>query len=51
VDWLEALKRPPRKVFITHGAESAAEALRDYLRERTGWDAVVPAYRQEHLLD
>ena len=50
VDWLEALKRPPRQVFITHGEQSAAEALRDYLHERTGWDAVVPAYRQEHVL-
>jgi len=50
VDWLKVLRRTPRKIFITHGEQAAAEALRDYMREREGWQAVVPAYREEHLL-
>ena len=32
----------PRRVFVTHGEPAAADALRLRLRERLGWDAVVP---------
>lgn len=47
VRWVSSLKTPPRKVFITHGEESAAMAFREFLSEKTGWECVVPEYGQE----
>jgi len=49
--WLSSLKEPPRKVFMTHGEESAAIALQQFIAEKTGWDCVVPDYEQEVVLD
>lgn len=49
--WVRALKKPPRKVFVTHGEEGAAESFADLLREKTGWDALVPTYKQSAILD
>jgi len=45
--WISSLKTPPRKVFITHGEESAATAFDEFLSEKTGWDCVVAEYEQE----
>ncbi|MCK5675560.1 MAG: MBL fold metallo-hydrolase [Verrucomicrobia bacterium] len=45
--WISSLKTPPRKLFVTHGEAKAAEAFRDFLSEKTGWDCVVPEYEQE----
>jgi metallo-beta-lactamase family protein len=50
-NWISSLKTPPRKVFVTHGEESAALAFRDHLATQTGWDCVVPEYEQEVVLD
>jgi metallo-beta-lactamase family protein len=49
--WLSSIKTPPRKVFITHGEESAATAFGKFLAEKTGWTCVVPEYEQEVMLD
>ncbi|MGA1845373.1 MAG: MBL fold metallo-hydrolase RNA specificity domain-containing protein [bacterium] len=45
--WLAALKRPPRHLFVIHGEENAAEAFAAGVRERTGWGITVAAYNQE----
>jgi metallo-beta-lactamase family protein len=45
IRWLEAAKIAPRRTFVTHGEPEAADAMRRHLRDRLGWDAVVP----EHL--
>ena len=50
-DWITSLKRPPRRVFITHGDREAARAFGDLLHERTGWETEVPGYRDEYVLD
>jgi metallo-beta-lactamase family protein len=42
IEWLESSHVHPRKVFVTHGEPAAADALRLRLRDRMGWDAVVP---------
>jgi metallo-beta-lactamase family protein len=42
IDWLQSSHVHPRKVFVTHGEPAAADALRLRLRDRLGWDAVVP---------
>ena len=42
LDWLERSTLSPRRVFVTHGEPSAADAFRRRLRERFGWEARVP---------
>jgi len=49
--WISSLKSPPRKVFVTHGEEKAAESFREFLSGKTGWDCMVPEYEQEVVLD
>ena len=49
--WLGGLKRPPRKVFVVHGESESARRFGDYLRQKTGWQVVVPAYQDEIVLD
>lgn len=42
--WLERLATAPRGVFITHGEPPAAQAMREHLIQRFGWDVTVPQY-------
>lgn len=39
--WLGGFKRPPRVTYVVHGEADAAEALRDAIQSRLGWNAVV----------
>lgn len=48
--WLSALKRPPRKLFLTHGEARVAKEFAGWLRERMTWDITVPAYLEEAQL-
>ena len=50
-DWVTRLERPPRRVFITHGDADASVSFGEYLTDRTGWDVVVPDYKNEYVLD
>lgn len=43
VDWLRASAMAPKRVFVTHGEPSSAQAMRRALVEAFGWDAVVPS--------
>lgn len=45
LQWLSHFKRPPQKVFITHGEPPAADALRRRIEEDLGWNCRVPMYR------
>jgi metallo-beta-lactamase family protein len=49
--WLTKLKRPPRKVFVVHGETKSAHAFAEYIKEKTGWQVEVPAYKDEIFLD
>lgn len=49
--WVTALKRPPRRVFVTHGEPEAAEAYAGKIRSAVGWPVTVPAYREQAVLD
>lgn len=44
--WLEGLKTTPKRVYTTHGEPDAAAAMAQHIRERFGWDVVVPEYLQ-----
>ncbi len=49
--WLSSIQNSPRKVFVVHGEESVSEAFGQFLSEKTGWECVVPGYKQEFVLD
>jgi metallo-beta-lactamase family protein len=44
--WLSGLSVPPKTVFTTHGEPEAAEAMAGHIRERFGWNVIVPQYEQ-----
>ena len=49
--WLEPLEaHPPKSVFTTHGEPDAAEAMAAHIRERFGWNVIVPQYEQSEEL-
>lgn len=48
--WLAKFKKPPRKVFITHGEPEAASAFQAKIKERFGWEAIIPEYLQTEEL-
>jgi len=50
-EWLSGLKKPPRKLFVVHGEAESANKFGEYIREKTGWQVVVPAYQDEVVLD
>lgn len=44
--WLSGLPNTPKMVFTTHGEPEAAEAMAEHIRERFGWNVIVPQYEQ-----
>ena len=48
--WLSGFKRRPSKVFIVHGEPHASDALRLKIKDRLGWDCVIPQMRERHEL-
>lgn len=44
MQWLGAFKRPPSRLFLTHGEETAALALQKKVRETLDWTVDVPEY-------
>lgn len=50
LDWLAALPRAPRQVFVTHGEPAAADVLRRTIEERHAWPCRVPDYRESAML-
>ena len=51
LEWLKALKNPPRRVFVVHGEAESANHFGSFVREKTGWDVMVPQYQDEAVLD
>ena len=49
--WLSGLRRPPRHVFVTHGEPVAARHFADLLVEKKNWEASVPSYSDQVVLD
>jgi metallo-beta-lactamase family protein len=43
--WLSGLAASPKRIFITHGEKEAAESFSRFVKEKTGCDTAVPAYR------
>lgn len=49
--WLSGIRRPPRRLFITHGEPDMTEHFARLVRERTGWETAVPDYMDKAILD
>jgi metallo-beta-lactamase family protein len=47
LDWLAAVKRKPKGVFMVHGEAAAADAMRVRVADRFGWDCKVPEYGEQ----
>jgi metallo-beta-lactamase family protein len=50
-DWVTHLKKDPRRVFITHGEEEAAEHFSKFVYNATEWNTFVPEYKDTVILD
>jgi len=48
--WLDALEKPPRRLFLTHGEKEISLALAEELRRDRGWQVSVPEYLEEFEL-
>ncbi len=51
LNWLRALKTPPRHVFVTHGGPNVSTAFAELIQELTGWSTSAPAYRDSIELE
>lgn len=49
--WIGHFNPPPKRVFLTHGEENAANALAEAIRSRGAGDVSVPAYKEVVTLD
>ena len=49
--WLSDIRKPPRRVFVTHGEEKAATSFAKILSEKTGWEIYVPEYLDKVTLE
>ncbi len=45
LDWLKSVKTAPKRVFVTHGESTAADAFRTHLDRTFGWEAEIPEYK------
>ena len=51
MSWLTELKSAPKKVFVIHGEAKSAQSFGKHINDKTGWDVMVPEYRDEVVLD
>lgn len=49
--WLSTLRRPPQRLFVTHGEPSASQHFASLVRDKAAWQVTVPEYQDEVLLD
>jgi metallo-beta-lactamase family protein len=44
--WLSGLTRPPKAIFLTHGEPEGSIAMAEHIKEKFGWNTVIPDYGQ-----
>ncbi len=49
--WLANFKKPPKRTFLVHGEPTGAEALRDKIVQKFGWDVHIAAYLETVKLE
>jgi metallo-beta-lactamase family protein len=48
--WLSGLKRPPRRLFLTHGETDAIRVLADKIEREKSWEPYIPEYGERVYL-
>jgi len=51
LDWMSALQKPPRHVFVTHCESKAGAHFSKLLEKEKGWKTSMPGYREAVTLD
>ena len=51
LEWLGALKTPPKQVFVVHGETNSANTFAGCVKNQLGFNAIVPKYQQKIVLD
>jgi metallo-beta-lactamase family protein len=51
VRWLSSLRKPPRRIFVTHGEPNASQHLANLVRSSSGWEMVIPSYKNQVFLN
>jgi len=49
--WLMGFNKAPRRTFIVHGEPEASLSLSEKIRDRFGWDVVIPELGESFLVD
>ena len=47
LEWLRHFRKPPRKVFLTHGEPEALSSLKFKIEGHLDWSVELPEYKQE----
>lgn len=50
LQWLGNFHTAPKKTFITHGSLESALALQEKIKEKFGWDVIIPQHLQTEIL-
>lgn len=50
LSWLKEFTEPPKTTFLTHGEESASQALKSKIEGELGWNVVLPQYLKTYEL-
>jgi metallo-beta-lactamase family protein len=50
IRWLSGFKKPPRKLFVTHGEPETALSFADLVTGTKGWTVSVPQYQDSVVL-
>jgi metallo-beta-lactamase family protein len=48
--WLNGFESSPKMTFVVHGEIEAAVAMKDYIKNTLGWNAMVPEYLESYKL-
>ncbi|MGZ3775067.1 MAG: MBL fold metallo-hydrolase RNA specificity domain-containing protein [Pseudobdellovibrionaceae bacterium] len=46
LNWLSSSESKPQKVFLVHGESAASDDLRRRIKDKLGWDVVIPKMNQ-----
>ena len=49
--WLIGFNRPPKRTFIVHGEPDASASLAKKIRDKLGWDVVIPKLEESFALE
>jgi metallo-beta-lactamase family protein len=49
--WLMGFNRPPLKTFIVHGESDASAALAEKIKDKLGWQVVIPKFNERFKLE